>query len=118
MATYSAGFVYELDQDGNSNNGHIDALIPDSAATATETQSSLVDGLFTVNETFDVNFPDNPTLNGTYTYIGRDPDVQGLIAQDSNGQYFMFSNNGSLPVGSTSPISRHRRRCSASCRAR
>lgn len=92
MATFDSAFFYRLDEHGNSSNGVVQSEIAPGSATATEATN---DGVATVGESFTVQF-NNPgteaAFGGTYTYIGHDPDVAGVIGQDSNGDYFLFSN--------------------------
>jgi hypothetical protein len=92
--------LYELNQDGNSTNGQVDSLIPNSAADATEETD---DGFATVGEQFDVVFTDSATndiYGGTYTYVGHLTDYPAVVGQNDNGDYFLFSNDGSIPIGS------------------
>ena len=92
MATFDSAFFYRLDEHGNSSNGVVQSEITFGSATATEATN---DGVATIGESFTVQF-NNPgteaSFGGTYTYIGHDPDVAGVIGQDSNGDYFLFSN--------------------------
>ena len=92
MATYQVDYLYELDEDGNSTNGKVDALISDSSGSAVEGSN---DGIAKVGESFTVNFTDQTTAatyNGTYTYIGHATPFSGFIAE-RDGQYYMFSND-------------------------
>ncbi len=100
MATFLADFLYELDPNGNSVTGKVDALIANSGSSSVE---AVNDGVVSVGETFDVTFSDsgvNAIYGGTYTYVGYESSLLGPIAE-RGGQYFLFTNNGSIPIGQT-----------------
>jgi hypothetical protein len=99
MAVFSSSFFYALDENGASQTGRFDSQIANGAANSTE---SIDNSIVEVGETFDVVFTDpvtNATFGGTYTYIGHDPAFSGFIAQDSSGEFFYFSNDGTIPDG-------------------
>ncbi|MDQ6438158.1 Hint domain-containing protein [Mesorhizobium sp. LHD-90] len=101
MAVYNTSFFYELDQNGNSTNGHVDAQVANGAANATEVVD---DGTNTISvgEEFTVAFSDSGTdaqYGGTYTYVGHASPFSGFIAEDTNGEFFLFSNDDSIAVG-------------------
>ncbi|MDQ6436601.1 Hint domain-containing protein [Mesorhizobium sp. LHD-90] len=101
MATYQTNFFYELDQNGNSTNGHVDSQVANAGGTATEVVD---DGTNTasIGEEFNVVFTDpgvNAQFGGTYTYVGHATPFSGYIAEDTNGEYFLFSNDDSIPIG-------------------
>ena len=100
MASFSSSFLYTLDQNGNSTNGKVVELIPSSASTATESTN---DGVITLGETFTVTFSDPDTAatyDGVYTYVGYETVVSGVIGQDVHGDYFLFTNDGTIPIHS------------------
>lgn len=100
MATFLADFLYELDPNGNSATGKVDALIANSGSSSVE---AVNDGVVAVGETFAVTFSDlgvNALYGGTYTYVGYESSLLGPIAE-RGGQYFLFTNNGSIPIGQT-----------------
>ncbi len=93
MATYSLNYLYLLDQNGNSSNAKVDELVPNSAGTAAE---AVNDGTATVGESFVVSFIDGTTqaqYGGTYTYVGQASPFPGFIAEDVNGEFFLFTNS-------------------------
>ena len=99
MAIYQSSFLYELDQDGNSTNGHVDAPVPNSAVSSAEDTE---DNIISVGEQFDVTFTDpgtHATYGGTYTYVGHATPFSGFIAEDQNGEFYLFSNDGGIPTG-------------------
>lgn len=99
MATFQTTFLYELDENGNSQTGKVDSLVPDSTANSVE---AIDDSVIQVGETFDINFTDpitNATYGGTYTYIGHATPFSGFVAE-AGGQYYMFSNDV-IPVETT-----------------
>ncbi|MEO3475644.1 Hint domain-containing protein [Roseomonas sp. CAU 1739] len=99
MAVFQTSFLYELDENGNSQTGKVDSLIPNSSASAVE---AIDDSIIQIGETFDINFPDpvaNSIYGGTYTYIGHATPFSGFIAE-AGGQYYMFSNDV-IPIGTT-----------------
>jgi hypothetical protein len=64
---------------------------------------SVPDGIVNVGETFTVTFTDPTTgaqFDGTYTYVGHEAGAAGAIGQDASGAFFLFSNDGSIPIGS------------------
>ncbi len=99
MATFSSGFLYLLDQNGDSTNGKVVAQIPNSASIGSE---SITDSVITLGETFAVSFSDPSVAaiyDGTYTYVGYETVVDGVIGQNVHGDYFLFTNDGSVPIG-------------------
>src|SRR5262249_7395078 len=93
MATYSLNYLYLLDQNGNSSNAKVDELVPNSAGTAAE---AVNDGTATVGESFVVSFIDGTTqaqYGGTYPYVGQASPFPGFIAEDVNGEFFLFTNS-------------------------
>ncbi|GGJ07411.1 Hint domain-containing protein [Neoroseomonas lacus] len=97
MAIYQTAFLYELDENGNSATGKVDALIANSSSSATE---EIDDSIIRVGEDFEISFSD-PTTNasyaGTYTYIGYATPFSGFIGE-RNGEYYLFSNDD-IPIG-------------------
>ncbi len=100
-ANFTANFLYTLDQNGNSTNGKVLSLVPNSASTDVGSGSS--NTVITVGETFGVTFSDpttNTAFGGTYTFVGWETNGDGVIGQNAGGNYFLFSNDGSVPIGS------------------
>lgn len=98
MATFLADFLYELDPNGNSVTGKVDALIANSASSSVE---AVNDGVVSVGETFEVTFSDldvDALYGGTYTYVGYESALLGPIAE-RGGEFFLFTNNGSITIG-------------------
>lgn len=98
MATFTTNFLYTLDANGNSTNGKVTSLVPNSASTSTEL---VADGNIAVGETFTVVFSDaltGATFNGVYTYVGFESTLNGPIGQDTNGDFFLFANDGGIPL--------------------
>src|SRR5262245_24003842 len=98
LASFTTHFLYLLDQSGQSDNGKIvRQLLPNSQATSTESNP---DGTLHPNETFRSSFshPDTQSTYGgfTFTYIGQDPQFPGVVARDSLGNFYLFSNDGSF----------------------
>ena len=98
MAEFTTDFLYLLGQSGQSPNGKVvQELVPNSTAHSTE---SINDGTLVVGEQFTTDFinRDVAELFGTnFTYIGTDPQVPGIVAQNNNG-FFLFSNEV-IPIG-------------------
>ncbi|GLK84546.1 Hint domain-containing protein [Ancylobacter defluvii] len=101
MATYQTAYLYVLDENGNSNTGKIDEIVNNSEANSTE---SVDNSIVSVGETFSVVFTNTTTgstYDGTYTYLGHATPFSGFVASDSDGVYYLFSNDPSIPVGTT-----------------
>ena len=100
MADLTTDFLYLLDQSGSSNNGKVvRELVPDSTATSTE---QVADGTLMVGEEFSTVFTNlevQTRFGTTFTYIGHDPDFPGAVAEDSLGNFYLFSDDGSIPIG-------------------
>jgi hypothetical protein len=99
MASYETSYLYLLDQSGSSSNGKIvRELLPNSNATSTE---QVANGTLMPGETFTTQFTLDPDLQATrggltFTYIGEDPEYPGMVAQGSDGNYYLFSNDGTF----------------------
>jgi hypothetical protein len=102
MADLVTDHLYLLDQSGSSPNGKIvRELIPNSTATSTE---QVADGTLQPGEHFTTQFTLSPTVQSTYggltfTYIGTDTDVPGAVAQGSDGNFYLFSDDGGIELG-------------------
>ncbi|WP_431282541.1 Hint domain-containing protein [Humitalea sp. 24SJ18S-53] len=91
MAIFPSTFFYTLTP-GGTNQYTINGQIPSGQAAADAGDDTL-----TVNESVAVNFTTANSYDGTYTYIGHEPGLAGIVAQDTNGDYFLFANNEALP---------------------
>src|SRR5687767_8448324 len=100
MADLTTDFLYLLDQSGTSENGKVvRELVPDSTATSTEQEP---DGTLKAGEQFGTEFTSNAVqtrFGTTFTYIGTDKDFPGAVAVDSQGNFYLFSDDGSIPIG-------------------
>jgi Hint domain-containing protein len=102
MADLVTSHLYLLDQNGQSSNAKVVVeLFPNSQATSTE---ATADGVLMPGEHFSTTFAFSPDLELrfgglTFTYIGTDPDVPGAVAEGSNGSFFLFSDDGTIAIG-------------------